>query len=363
MDFLKEFDKVTEKLETVTSVSTPPKYWCTSGNYVLNKIMSGSYLKCVPQGRILGLCGPSGAGKSFIAANIIAEMQKIRAFNVAIDSENALDDDFVSKIGVNTKDKYTYRSVSLISDVTALVSALIKGYKNKYGGVEDAMPLHITIDSMDMLLTDTEEENYKKGVSKGDQGQRNKQLKAMLRTFVQSIKGSNISMVVTGQVYANQDLLNGKGKWVVSEATEYALSQIVLIDKLKLKDKDDNKVIKGIRMICTGFKTRFTQPHQKVTIEVPYETGMTPTSGMLEIAVDLGVVKQGGAWYTLVESGEKFQKKTMEKHVPAILAGLEAHADEFVNRQTLGGDEEMKASDIDEESSKKKRDAMHLKDK
>ena len=357
MDFLKEFEKVTEKLETVTSDSKPPTYWFTSGNYVLNKIMSGSYERCIPQGRIVGLCGNSGAGKSFIAANVIKETQKAGAFNVVIDSENAMDDDFVSKIGADTKKNYTYRSVTLISDVTALVSALIKGYKKTYEGVENPIALHITIDSLDMLLTDTEDDNYKKGVSKGDQGQRNKQLKAMLRTFVQSIKNSNITMVVTGQVYANQDILNGEGKWIISDATKYSLSQIVLIDKLKLKDEE--KVITGIRMICQGYKTRFTQPHQKVTIEVPYETGMSPTSGMLDIAKDVGVVKQGGAWYTIASNGEKFQKKTMEKHIPVLLADLEAHADEFLNRQTLGGDEEIHATTT-EDSIKAQRDKMHL---
>lgn len=358
MDFLKDFEKVSNKLVTVTDESHPPEYWFSSGNYVLNNIMSGSFRNCVGQSRLLGLCGNSGAGKSFLAVNLIREAQKKGAYNVVIDSENALDDEFVTKIGVDVTKNYTYRSVVLISDAVALVSSLIKGYKTKHGDDPNAPPLHITIDSLDMLLTDSEFDNFNKGESKGDQGQKNKQLKAMLRTFVASIKSLNISIVVTGQVYANQDIKNGEGKWIISDAIKYSLSNIILIDKLKLKDAE--KEVTGIRMRCEGYKTRFTKPYQKVTIEVPYEEGMNPASGLLEIAVDIGVIKQNSAWYTLVSTGEKFQRKNFnEKLIEATLNDLESIDNLYLNRETLGDDEEIPI-DRSEPTVKNRLEERHL---
>lgn len=60
LDFLKDFNKEIEKLEDVGTSSIPPRYWYPTGNYVLNKIISGDFKKGIPQGRITNLAGPSG---------------------------------------------------------------------------------------------------------------------------------------------------------------------------------------------------------------------------------------------------------------------------------------------------------------
>jgi hypothetical protein len=95
----------------------------------------------------------------------------------------------MSKIGVNTEaEDYHYVGVNTVPQVTATVSRFLKGYKKEAGTGHDAQQVFILIDSLDMLMTETEQDHYEKGNQKGDQGQRNKQLKAMLRTFVQDIR-------------------------------------------------------------------------------------------------------------------------------------------------------------------------------
>ena len=98
MKFLKDFDKELSKMDGIGTSSTPPRYWYSAGNYVLNRIISGSFFKCVPQGRVTNLAGSSGAGKSFLAANLVKAAQQAGAYCLVIDSEHALDDDFMSKI-------------------------------------------------------------------------------------------------------------------------------------------------------------------------------------------------------------------------------------------------------------------------
>lgn len=328
--FLKAFQKDLEKIDGVGSSSQPPRYWFSFGNYVLNKIMSGSFTKGVPQGRITSLAGSSGAGKSFLAANLVKAAQDDGAIVLVVDSENALDDDFMSKIGVDVDTGvYLYASVTTVPQVTKVVSSFIKGYKADWGDAEDAPRVLILIDSLDMLMTETEQDHYDKGVQKGDQGQRNKQLKAMLRTFVQDIKPLNITLVFTSQVYKNQDVTNGEGLWIVSDAVKYSASQITLLSKLKLKDKAGgaNETI-GIRMKAEGYKTRFAKPFQSVTIEVPYETGMDPLSGLLEASMGLGVVVQKGSWYRMADSEELWRAAAIGDHKDEILSKCEALGDE-----------------------------------
>ena len=124
MKFLNDFKKDLDKIGLQEGQSEPPKYWYSTGNHVLNKIISGSFVGSVPQGRILGLVGPSGSGKSFVACNIMREAQQNGAHVVVLDSESALDDGFVSKIGVDVEKDYTYVSVDTIPQVQKVVSSM-----------------------------------------------------------------------------------------------------------------------------------------------------------------------------------------------------------------------------------------------
>lgn len=328
MSFLKDFDKELSKMSGIGTSSLPPRYWYSTGNYVLNRIISGSFYKGIPQGRVTDIAGASGAGKSFVAANLVKSAQQSGAFILVIDSENALDDDFMTKIGVDVNAGYKYVEVTTIPQVVNVVSSFLKGYKKQMGEAEDAPQVFILIDSLDMLMTENELGHYDKGDAKGDQGQRNKQLKAMLRSFVQDIKKLNVTLVCTSQVYKNQDVTNGEGVWIVSDAVKYAASQIVLLSKLKLKDESGKpQSYAGIRMKCEGYKTRFTAPFSVVTIEVPYETGMNPYSGLLDTAKELGVVESKGAWNQIIGSDEKWYAKNIDQYADEILRKCELCTD------------------------------------
>ncbi len=329
LNFLKDFNKSVDSIEGISTSSLPPRYWYSTGNFTLNKVMSGSFLRGIPQGRITCLAGPSSSGKSFVAGNLVAQAQKEGAFILVVDSENAMDDDFMKAIGVDVDHNYKYVGVVTIAQAQKVISTFLKGYKKECGDSEDAPQVLICLDSLSMLLTETELENYEKGVQKGDQGQRNKQLKAMLRTFVQDIKMLNVAMVVTTQVYKNQDVMNGEGVWIVSDAVKYSASQIVLLTKLKLRD-DKTKVATGIRMKCEGYKTRFTKPFQTVTIEVPYDTGMDKYSGLLEVAIELGILEKSGNRYSIVGSDKLFFAKDFADHGGDVLMKAEELRTKFL---------------------------------
>ncbi len=360
LGFLDDFKKELAKVGLREGAAPPPSQWYSIGNVVVNQIISGSVGRGVPMSRITGITGNSGSGKSFLACNIMREAQKAGAHVVVLDSEHALDDEFVSKIGVNVDDNYTYVEVDTIPQVSKVVSKFLGGYTKEYGTSNldnpDQPEVVIFIDSLDMLITETEGVNFAKGKTKGDQGQRNKQLKAMLRQFVQAIKHINVAMVVTDAVYRNQDLMNGEGVWIVKDAVRYALSQILLLTKLKLRDKDSRDV-HGIRMKVEGFKTRFTKPYQSVTIEVPYETGMDPYNGLLDVAVDNGVVKKAGAWYTFGD--QKFQEKTSASYMEDILVKLQTMDNLFLEA-VVGNNEEIDLGDG--KSGKQRRAEKHTKD-
>ena len=103
--FLANIRKQEKKLEEqgIAVKAPPPKWWISTGNYLLNKIISGKYMNGFAQGRISAVTGPSSAGKSFIIANAAREAQSQGFGLFVVDSENALDNNFMESIGVDTE--------------------------------------------------------------------------------------------------------------------------------------------------------------------------------------------------------------------------------------------------------------------
>lgn len=324
ISFLKDFKKVLNKMETIVTDFSPPKFWYSTGNLALNKTISGSFSKGIPQGRVTCLAGPSGAGKSFILSNIVKNAQAQGAFIFMLDSEHAMDIGYLKKIGVDvSEEKFLYAGVTTFGDVVKVVSEFITSYEKTYGRDNpDSPPVVIALDSIDMLITDSENDHFQSGVQKGDQGQRAKQSKHMLRTLVSRIKRNPMSFLVTHQVYPNADLMNGQGLWIVNNAIRYSASQILLIIPAKLKEGSD---VVGVRMKVETYKSRFAQVGTKVEVEVPYTSGMNQYSGFLDIMEDLGVVKASGAWKSLELPGKEI-RKFQTKHLNAeLVADIMSH--------------------------------------
>lgn len=291
LPFLEKFKKTVAKLETVGVGIKTVDHWLSTGNYALNRALSGDYLKGVPLGRITLFAGPPAAGKSFIVSNIALQAQKQGYHVLFIDSEHAIDVDYLRKIGVNVNEEaLTYISVATIEDVNGVLSEFFSSYQQAYGKDNEAAPKTIIIlDSLAMLSSETEMENYSKGVIKGDQGQLAKRRKAMLRLAVGRIGRLPIQLLLTDHVYP-QDVMLGDGPWAITNSTKFSSSIIGLVTRLKLKE--DSEVI-GVRMRFETYKSRFAKLGTKVELEVPYNTGMSSTTGLLEMLEADGVIAKG----------------------------------------------------------------------
>ena len=294
LKFLEKFKKEVAKLDTVGVGLKEITDWLSTGNYALNRALSGDYKKGVPLSRITLMAGPSGSGKSFICSNIALHAQKQGYHVLILDTENAIDVDYLKKIGVDISEAaLTYLQVSTIEDVNGILSEFFTSYQKEYGKDNpDAEKTLIIIDSLAMLSSETEMKNYDtSGVIKGDQGQLAKRRKAMLRLAVGRIARLPIKLLITDHVYP-QDIMMGDGPWAITNSTKFSSSIIGLITKLKLKE--DSKVI-GVRMRFETYKSRFAKLGSKVELDVPYNSGMASTSGLVEMLEEDGVIKKGTA--------------------------------------------------------------------
>ena len=292
---------ITKSISGISAGFHDPQDWVSTGNYTLNYLISGDFTKGIPLGKVSVFAGESGSGKSFICSgNIVKSAQEMGCQVVLFDSENALDEEWLKALDVDTSpDKLLRISVSMIDDVAKAISEFMKDYKANYGDLEySEMPkLMFVIDSLGMLLTPTDVDQFQKGDMKGDMGRKPKALTALVRNTVNQIAPFPIALVATNHTYASQDMFDPDDKISGGQGFIYASSIVVAMRKLKLKeDEDGNKTstVQGIRSACKVMKSRYSKPFEGVQIKIPYESGMDPYSGLLEMFETKGIVQKVG---------------------------------------------------------------------
>jgi len=300
-----------------------PTDWISTGNYALNYLISGDFNRGVPLGKVTVFAGESGAGKSYICSgNLVRHAQEQGIYVILIDSENALDEDWLKALGVDTaEDKLLKLNMAMIDDVAKTINEFMKEYKT----MEDRPKVLFVIDSLGMLLTPTDVNQFEAGDLKGDMGRKPKALTALVRNCVNMFGSANVGLIATNHTYASQDMFDPDDKISGGQGFIYASSIVVAMKKLKLKEDDDgNKIseVRGIRAACKVMKTRYAKPFESVQVKIPYETGMNPYSGLVDLAEGKGLLKKDGNRLSFTTNdGEiiKYYRKEWERNEEGCL--------------------------------------------
>jgi RecA/RadA recombinase len=297
---------ITKAIDGISVGFTDPTDWISTNNYALNYLISGDFNKGIPMGKVTVFAGESGAGKSFICSgNLVKNAQAQGIYVILVDTENALDEAWLHALGVDTsEDKMLKLNMAMIDDVAKVISDFVKEYKTL---PEEGRPkVLFVLDSLGMLLTPTDVNQFEAGEMKGDMGRKPKALTSLVRNCVNMFGSLNIGLVCTNHTYASQDMFDPDDKISGGQGFIYASSIVVAMKKLKLKeDEDGNKIseVKGIRAACKIMKTRYNKPFESVQVKIPYETGMNPYSGLVDMFEGKGLLKKEGnsLVYTLID--------------------------------------------------------------
>jgi len=289
--------EITKSIDGLSIGFNDPTDWISTGNYALNYLISGDFNRGVPLGKVTVFAGESGAGKSYICSgNIVRHAQEQGIFVVLIDTENALDESWLHALGVSTDEsKLLKLSMAMVDDVAKTISTFMSDYKALPDG--ERPKVLFVIDSVGMLLTPTDVNQFEAGDMKGDLGRKAKSLTALVRNCVNMFGAYGVGMVCTNHTYASQDIFDPEDKISGGQGFIYASRIVVATKTLKLKeDEDGNKIsdVMGIRSACKVMKTRYAKPFEGVQVKIPYSTGMSPYSGMVDLAEKKGLLKKDG---------------------------------------------------------------------
>ena len=183
-DISKFRKSITKSIDGLGIGFNDPTDWISTGNYTLNYLISGDFNKGIPLGKVTVFAGESGAGKSFICSgNVIKHAQEQGIYVILVDTENALDESWLKALGVDCDEQKLLKlNIAMIDDVAKTVSEFMKEYKTL--PEEEKPKVLFVIDSLGMLLTPTDVDQFQKGDMKGDMGRKPKALTSLVRNTV-----------------------------------------------------------------------------------------------------------------------------------------------------------------------------------
>lgn len=286
------FDSVAKKFEGTSVLADDENAeiedWIPTGCYIFNAAISGSIFKGIPAGRITVLTGDPQTGKTYLACSIAREAQKKGYKIVYLDSEGAVDREFMKRLGVDPN-MVMKLDVNTISETTAKIIHMLDvldAQQAEYGQHEKVM---FVLDSQGQLTSDKEKDDLANETGKRDMTPQ-RELKALYRVITPRLMKLGCPMVVTNHVYnvigayvPTKEMSGGQG-------LKYAASSIVTLSQKKLETKTNDAaaaqtagaetlVKKGVLVRCKLDKSRFTIP-RIVEFQIPFFSAPLPHLGL-----------------------------------------------------------------------------------
>ena len=276
----------------------------------------------VPKGRIIEIFGPESSGKTTLAQHIVAEVQKLGGIAAFVDAEHALDPEYARKLGVDIEQL-------LISQPDTGEQALEIAEELVRSGAVDV----IVVDSVAALVPKAEIEGEMGDSHVGLQARLMSQALRKLTGIVNKTKTTIIFInqlrQKIGVMYGNPETTTG------GNALKFYSSVRMEIRRIETLKKDGQEF--GNRVKVKIAKNKVAPPFRVAEFDIIYGQGISKVGCILDVAVDMDIIKKAGAWFSYNEDkigqGRDKAKEFLEQN-PEILAEVEAQVREkLVNKE------------------------------
>ena len=237
----------------------------------------------LPRGRVVEIFGPEASGKSTLAMHVVAEAQRNGGVCAYIDAEHAMDPVYASAIGVNVDDLY--------------ISQPDTGEQ----GLEIADML-IRSGALDVVVIDSVAALVPRAEIEGEMGDAHVGLQARLMSQALRKLTANLNRSRTICVFINQLREKIGVMWGSPETTPGGRAlkfySSVRLDIRRVEAIKDGAEIVGNRTRVKVVKNKVSAPFRQAEFDIMYGRGISAEGSLLDVGVELGIVKKAGAWFT-----------------------------------------------------------------